>query len=106
MGMNAATTLETSVALDFKGKVLPAGKYTLFARADEKRNWSLLITKDGNPMRLDPASIILEAPLRFAKEETSVEVLKISLENSGGEYPYRLRVAWGNYRLHTSFKEA
>src|SRR2546425_10522430 len=44
LGMNAATTLENSVALDFKGKILRPGKYTLFARADEKRNWFLLIT--------------------------------------------------------------
>ncbi len=104
MGMDAATTLENSVALDFKGKVLQPGKYTLFARADEKRNWVLLITKGGNPMGLDPASILLEVPLRFAKDDNSVEILKISLEESGGEYPFRLRVAWGNYRLHTSFK--
>jgi len=106
MGMNAATTLENSAALDFKGKILPPGKYTLFARADEKRNWFLLITNEGNPMRLDPASIVIEVPLRFSRDETSVEVLKILLERAGGEYPFRLRVAWGNYRLHTSFKAA
>jgi hypothetical protein len=53
MGMNDPTTLETTVALDFNGKKLQPGKYTLFARQDESKNWALLISR-GDKAMIDP----------------------------------------------------
>src|SRR4029453_15822556 len=44
MGMNNPTTLETTVALDFNGKTLQPGKYAIFSRSDEQRNWTLLVS--------------------------------------------------------------
>ena len=44
MAMNNPTTLETTVALDFAGKKLAPGKYAIFARPDEQRNWTLLVS--------------------------------------------------------------
>src|ERR1041384_1738000 len=44
MGMNNPTTLETSVALDFGGKKLAPGKYAIFARPDEQKNWTFLVS--------------------------------------------------------------
>jgi len=101
MGMNEATTMATTGSLDFDGKKLPPGRYTLFARADEKGNWTLLISS-GSANKLDPATVVVESPLQFRKEETTTEVLKITLEKvSEGA---SLTIAWGTYRLHTVFK--
>jgi hypothetical protein len=104
MGMDNPTTLETTVALDFgSNKKLAPGKYTLFARADENKNWTLLVsnTTTGRP---DPATVVVEAPLHFMKEDKPVEALKITLEKAGNSAS--LLVAWGTYRLHGSFKAA
>jgi DUF2911 family protein len=103
MGMNNPTTLETTVALDFGGKALQPGKYAIFARADEQRNWSLLISS-AIKRPLDPATVVLEAPLKFAKDGAPQELLKIKLEKAGDGAA--LLVAWGNYRLQGSFKTA
>ena len=103
LGMNEATTMETTVTLDFDGKKLPPGKYTLFARSDDKKNWTLLISS-GSANKLDPSTVVVESPLQFRKEETTTEVLKITLEKvSEGA---SLTIAWGTYRLHTVLKEA
>ena len=99
LGMDAPTTLETSVALDFAGKKLAPGKYTLFARPDEKKNWTLLFSTTPKP---DPGAVVVEAPLHFMKENTPVETLKITLEKAGNSAS--LLIAWGTYRLHGSFK--
>jgi hypothetical protein len=104
MGMDDPTTLETTVALDFgNNKKLAPGKYTLFARADENKNWTLLVsnTTTGRP---DPATVVVETPLHFMKEDQPVEVLKITLQKAGNSVS--LLVAWGTYRLHGSFKAA
>jgi len=53
---------------------------------------------------LDPATVVLEAPLRFVKETEAQDLLKITLENAAGGAS--LRVAWGTYRLQGSFKLA
>jgi len=104
MGMDNPTTLETTVALDFgNNKKLPPGKYTLFARADENKNWTLLVSS-ATAGRLDPATVVVQAPLHFMKEDKPVEVLKITLEKTGNSAS--LLVAWGTYRLHGSFKAA
>ena len=97
LGMNDPTMLETNVPLDFAGKKLPAGKYTLFARTDEKRNWSLLICSGRTP---DTAAV--ETPLRFTKETSPAELLKITLAK--GSQGATLLIAWGTYRLQGSFK--
>ena len=104
LGMDNPTTLETTVTLDFgNNKKLPPGKYTLFARADENKNWTLLVSS-ATAGRLDPATVVVQAPLHFMKEDKPVEVLKITLEKTGNSAS--LLVAWGTYRLHGSFKAA
>lgn len=103
MGMNNPTTFETTIALDFEGKKLEPGKYAIFARADEQRNWTLLVSS-AIERPLKPATVVLEAPLRFAKDAASQELLKITLDKSGDGAS--LVVAWGTYRLQGSFKPA
>jgi hypothetical protein len=103
MGMNNPTTLETTVDLDFGGKKLPAGHYTLFARCDKAKNWALLVTT-GMATMFDPSAVVLETPLQFRKDEKKQDLLKITLSKirDGGA----LTVAWGNYRIQGTFKAA
>jgi hypothetical protein len=103
MGMNNPTTLETTVALDFGGKKLGPGKYAIFARSDEQRNWTLLVSS-AVERPLKPSTVVLEAPLSFAKDGAPQELLKITLDKSSGGAS--LVVAWGTYRLQGSFKAA
>lgn len=103
MGMNNPTTLETTVALDFNGKKLPAGKYAIFARPDEQRNWTLLVSS-AIERPLNPSTVVLETPLRFAKDGAPQDVLKITLEKTGDGGA--MTVAWGTYRLQAAFKPA
>jgi hypothetical protein len=101
IGMNEPTTLETTAALDFYGKSLPAGKYILFARPDEHRNWVLLISSQTAGSVLDPATVVLEAPLFLIEDEQVRENLEISLQRSGKSA--WMIVAWGTYRLRGTF---
>src|SRR5262245_28206262 len=103
MGMNEPTTLETTTDLDFNGKRLGGGKYAIFARADEQKNWTLLVSS-AITRPLDPSTVVLEAPLRFTKDAASEDLLKIMLENTGDGAS--LLVAWGTYRLQSTFKPA
>ena len=103
MGMNNPTTLETSVALDFNGKKLQPGKYAIFSRPDEQRNWTLLVSS-AITRPLKPETVVLDAPLQFAKDGASQDLLKITLEKAGDGAS--LVVAWGTYRLKGAFKAA
>jgi len=103
MGMNTPTTLETTVALDFNGKKLAPGKYAIFARPDEQRNWTLLVSS-AIERPLKPSTVVLEAPLRFAKDGAPQDLLKITLEKAGDGAS--MMVAWGSYRLQAAFKPA
>ncbi|HJZ68632.1 MAG TPA: DUF2911 domain-containing protein [Blastocatellia bacterium] len=103
MGMNDPTTLETTVDLDFNGRRLGAGKYAIFARADERRNWTLLVSS-AIERPLNPSTVVLEAPLRFNKDGAPQDLLKITLEKAGDGAS--MTVAWGNYRLQGAFKPA
>ena len=103
MGMNNPTTFETTVALDFGGKRLEPGKYAIFARADEQKNWTLLVSS-AIKRPLDPATVVLSAPLKFVRDDASQDLLKITLNKSGDGG--LLVVAWGTYRLNGSFKAA
>ena len=103
MGMNNPTTLETTVALDFNGKKLQPGKYAIFSRSDEQRNWTLLVSSAiARPLK--PETVVLEAPLQFAKDGAPQDLLKITLEKAGDGAS--LVVAWGAYRLRGAFKAA
>ena len=100
-GDGQPTTLETSVALDFAGKKVAPGKYTLFARPDDKEELDLAGFDGPKP---DPAAVVVETPLHFMKENTPVDTLKITLEKAGNSAS--LLIAWGTYRLHGRFKAA
>ena len=91
LGANMPTSLETTVPLKIGGKSLAPGKYVLFARPDPDKKWTLLVTTG------DPDSAVAQAPLRFSREDQSIEALEIKLDKAARGA--NLRIAWGNYRL-------
>lgn len=103
MGMNNPTTFETTVALDFNGKTLQPGKYAIFSRPDDQKNWTLLVSSAiTRPLKTE--TVVLETPLQFAKDAARQDQLKITLEKAGDGAS--MVVAWGTYRLKGAFKAA
>jgi len=96
LGSNAATTMESTVELDFGGKKLGAGKYTLTARCGQDQSWTLLASAG--------SGAAFEFPLHFSKDSTGQDVMKITLAKAGAGAD--LTIAWGTHRLHASFKPA
>jgi hypothetical protein len=45
-GENEVTTLITEAALSIGGKIVPAGKYSLYVHAGEKGAWALILNRD------------------------------------------------------------
>lgn len=103
IGMNNPTTLETTIALDFGGKRLEPGKYAIFARPDEQRNWTFLVSS-AIKRPLNPSTVVVEAPLTFSKDGANQDLLQISLDKSGDGAA--MVIAWGTYRLSGTFKPA
>jgi hypothetical protein len=96
MGMNEATTLKTDVDLQFAGKTVPKGEYTLTTKRAEAQKWVMLIKREG--------TVVAEAPLTFQKVGTSTELLTIELKAKGQGATFTL--LWGNYNLSTDFAKA
>ncbi len=97
MGADAATTLSTDVALKFGEKTIQPGKYILKAKFVASHEWVLIV-------QAEDKTTAAEAPLKYQKVESPVEMLTIKLENSssGG----RFVLQWGNFSLSTEFQKA
>jgi len=91
-GENQVTTLDTAGALNIGGKMVPAGKYSLYVHAAENGSWSLCVNENlGVPL----GEIWDQAPPEMAKEPwpelrgydkniAGKEVVRIPLEKSSG----------------------
>jgi hypothetical protein len=93
MGADAATTLKTAADLDFGGKKVPKGDYTLTATKIEADKWVLNVAgKDAK---------IAEIPLTNGTSDAPVETFTIDLkcEKDKGE----LLLSWGTLVLKTYF---
>ena len=89
-GANEATIFETNKALNFKGKTLKAGKYTLWTIPGEDA-WSIIfnteygqwgINYDGEANR-NPAKDILSIEVPAVQQEREFEQFTISFEKTG-----------------------
>jgi hypothetical protein len=93
LGADAATTLKTAADLDFGGKKVPKGDYTLTATKVEADKWVLNVAgKDAK---------VAEIPLTNGKADAPVETFTIDLtaEKDKGD----LTLSWGSLVLKTSF---
>lgn len=108
LGMNQATTLETTGELKIAGKTLAAGKYSLWAKKIGVNTWVLAFhprTGDqGNPLWGAPpltGGFVAELPLELGKTRDSTEQLTISLGDVNGKTA--IKIHWGTDVLVGAF---
>ena len=95
VGMNEATEITTSGALDVAGTTLAPGKYSLWARKVGESEWRLAFHPKtgiwGAPALKD--GYVAEMPLALSSGASPVEQLTISLADAGDKA--RVQIAWG-----------
>jgi hypothetical protein len=102
-GADAATTIESNVALNFGGtRVLP-GKHILMVRFIRPGMWSLVVSK-ASTLNYTPDSRIAEVLMRLEKNRAPIGELTISLSRTGGNG--NIEIAWGAFRLWGEFTPA
>lgn len=105
LGMNEATTIETSKDLVFGDTQVPAGTYTIFARRASGDQWHLLFNEETGlwgAFDHDPEQDIAEVPMESRSIDEQVEALIIEidqLEDNAGE----IVVRWGQDELAAQF---
>lgn len=89
-GANEATTFETNTNLTLEGKVLPAGKYSLWTIPREER-WTIIfnaeygqwgVNSDGEANR-NPALDVLTADIPAVRQDREFEQFTIEFEHVG-----------------------
>ena len=102
LGADYATVLHTDGTLDFNGKTVPPGDYSLYIALDKGR-WQLIvntqtgqwgINMDGSTTD-NPAKDLVHIPLTMSKPSAPAEQLKISLTGTGGDKG-KLEIAWAD----------
>ena len=53
-GANVSTRLNTEVPLDFGGKVVPPGEYSLFIELKNNKEWTLIVSSHAAQQKYDP----------------------------------------------------
>jgi len=115
-GADVSTRFKTDVALDFGGKTLPAGEYTMFIGLAEKE-WTLVLSTWPAQQKYDPANKtelwgaynytpdrdVLRAPMKIDALPYSVDEFTIAfvdMTKTGG----RLAVMWDKTMGSVAFK--
>ncbi len=66
-----------------------ASNRAIFSRPDEQRNWTLLVSSAVEwPLKAE--TVVLEAPLRFAKDGAPQDLLKITNESGSVAATYKI----------------
>ncbi|HXG92580.1 MAG TPA: DUF2911 domain-containing protein [Blastocatellia bacterium] len=104
LGMNQATTIETTGDLVIAGKELKAGKYSLWAKKTGDNSWALEFHPKtgiwGDPVMTE--GFVAELPLKMEQASDSAEQLTISLTDNKGDAG--IKIQWGTALLTGSFK--
>ncbi len=91
-GANEATSFETNIPLKVKGKILKAGKYSLWTIPNE-HSWTIIFNSEygqwgvnpaGEPNR-DPSRDVLTVEAHAAQHEKEFEQFTITFEEMGTE---------------------
>ena len=102
-GANEATHLTTTKALDFGGKAVPAGKYTLFTKLEETGKWELIVNKQTGQWGTDydAKQDLVRIPMTVTGNNPVVEKMEIAVKPSGkgGE----IVVSWDTYVARAAF---
>ena len=102
-GANEATHVTTSKALDFGGKAVPAGTYTLFTKLEESGKWVLIVNKQTKQWgtAYDAKQDLVRIPMTVTSSNPVVEKMEIQVKpaGKGGE----LVIAWDTYKAVAAF---
>lgn len=102
-GANEATHFTTSKALDFGGKVVPAGTYTLFTQLEANGKWELIVNKQTKQWgtAYDKAQDLVRIPMTVTSTNPVVEKMEITVKpaGKGGE----IAVMWDTYKAVAGF---
>ena len=105
-GANEATHFTTSKALDFGGKAVPAGTYTLFTKLEENGKWELIVNKQTKQWgtAYDAKQDLVRIPMTVTSTNPVVEQMEIQVKpaGKGGE----IVVAWDTYKAVATFTVA
>lgn len=102
-GANEATHFTTSKSLDFGGKTVPAGTYTLFTQLEENGKWQLIVNKQTKQWgtAYDAKQDLVRIPMTVTSNNAVVEKMEIQVKpaGKGGE----IIVAWDTYKAVAPF---
>jgi hypothetical protein len=102
-GANEATHFTTSKALDFGGKAVPAGTYTLFTKLEESGKWELIVNKQTKQWgtAYDAKQDLVRIPMTVTSTNPVVEKMEIQVKpaGKGGE----VVIAWDTYKAVAAF---
>jgi hypothetical protein len=102
-GANEATHFTTSKTLDFGGKTVPAGTYTLFTKLEESGKWELIVNKQTKQWgtAYDAKQDLVRIPMTVTSNNAVVEQMEIQVKpaGKGGE----IIVAWDTYKAVAPF---
>ena len=103
-GANASTAFHTDATLDIGGLAVPSGDYTLFVNLTDPNNWELIINKQTGQWGLsyDQAQDLGRVKLTMSKPSTTVENLKYTLSDEGGNQG-KLTLEWENHSASVLF---
>jgi len=104
LGMNDATTLETSSDLTFGDTVIQAGRYSIWAKKVSSEDWRFIFNSEPDVGGLDrnPAGDIAEIPLEHSDLAESVEQFTIEL-NPVDDESAEVLMKWATLQLRTAF---
>lgn len=104
-GANHATKLTVSHPLNFDGKILPAGEYSIFTRPSQN-GWTMMINKEATIWGTDynAAQDILRVPMQVEQLREPVEVMTIEVvpNSKGGA----IHVIWERIKASVNFTES
>ncbi|WP_396216805.1 DUF2911 domain-containing protein [Gemmatimonas sp.] len=102
-GANEATHFTTSKALDFGGKLVPAGTYTLWTKIEENGKWELIINKQTKQWgtAYDAKQDLVRIPMTVTSNNAVVEKMEIQVKpaGKGGE----IAIMWDTYKAVAGF---
>jgi hypothetical protein len=104
LGMDDATTLETSTDLMLGDTALQAGRYSIWAKKVSSGDWRLIFNSEPDIWGLNhnPASDIAEVPLEYSELTESVEQFTIEL-NPVDDGTAEALMTWATLQLRFAF---
>ncbi len=104
LGMNEATTFETSADLTFGDSLIKAGKYSIWAKKVSADEWHLIFNSEADiwGTQRKPDNDVAEVPMGMGELEESVERFTIEIV-SADENAGEIVIKWATLELKVSF---